>query len=145
MPYKTGSWGEQEQKRNIRRRKYFRDRRRRLTGAKNLLGFEGEEEAKRLLGLKEKEMKGTGYDFFWKGKTLDVKTDTISSYRGTEAWQFSLIRQKGNVDYFLIICKDRRKKTQFIFLIPDKDIKRKFLWINPKKIYKFMKYIVKVR
>lgn len=77
------------------------------------------------------------------GKKLDVKTATFNStYR---FWKFLLYRQKSKIDFFLILCKDKEKKTQYIFLIPDKDIKRNNLIISLKNIKKYYKYLLKVR
>lgn len=141
MPFKTGSWGEQAIARNIRRREYFRNRRRILDGVNNTLGFDAEQEALKLLGIKDKVLRTEGYDIFWRNKKIDVKTDKLSNNHGTWGWLFNCHRQKGKVDYFLCLAKDKDLKTKYIFLIPDKDFSSKNLWVNLKNIEKYHKYL----
>jgi len=92
-------------------------------------------------------------DLEWKGKLVDVKTGIkqklsnkhINGERvegNTYRWKFLLKKQKGKVDLFFIICKDLEEKVQYIFLIPDKDIKSKNLNISENKVHKYSKYLL---
>ena len=141
MPYKTGSWGIQARERNRKRLKYFRDKKR-LSNHKEGLGFNGEMEAQKIL-KEDKLPNHTGYDFQYKGKSIDVKTDIF--YKRRYGWQFDCSRQKGKVDYFMLIAKNTNNKTQYIFVIPDKDFATKTIYISLKNIYKYMKYMWKAR
>ncbi|HTB31416.1 MAG TPA: hypothetical protein VK808_05275 [Bacteroidia bacterium] len=90
-------------------------------------------------------------DLFWKGKFIDVKTSkkmstTMIDYKTgksialkTFRWKFILSRQKGKVDFFLLICKNQDNKVEHIFLIPDKDLPNN-LSIAESNIPKFEKY-----
>lgn len=80
------------------------------------------------------------YDYNWKGKKIDVKT---SLFHRNSYWKFCLKKQKGLVDYFIIICKDINKSTQYMFLIPDKEINSNNLVISLKTIKKYKKYLWK--
>mgnify|MGYP001617494574 CR=1 FL=1 len=143
MPYKTGPWGLQAKLRSIKRKKYFRDRRRKLYQYHGKsIGFMGEAEALTLLKVKEKLPNGYKVDIKWKGKLVDVKTAIYSKKK--RGWDFLLTRQKGIADLFLIICKDENKKTQFIFLIPDKEIKTKGFYVSKRNLHKFHKFEMKV-
>jgi hypothetical protein len=139
MPYSTGSWGEQAKARNIRRRKYFRERSRLLNGVKNTISFESEQEALARLHIPNKLFRFEVADILWKGKYIDVKTDKFSLERN--GWQFDCSKQKGKIDYFMCVAKDINGKTQYIFMIPDKSFSTKYIWISPNNIYKYMKYL----
>ena len=144
MTYKTGAWGIQAQLRSTRRRKYFRDRRRNLVKGKESLGFVGEMETAKLLG-EDKLPNKSGSDFEYIGKSIDVKTALPTKNGKNFRWRFLLYTQKGKVDFFLIICKDINKKTKYMFLIPDNDIKVKNLSISEKSVNKYINYLWKVR
>lgn len=130
MPYKTGSWGIQAKKRNKKR-------------FSKSLGKKGELEAIEILGLEEKLERGSLSDLKWRNKFLDVKTDIFDKKRN--GWQFDCTKQKGKIDYFLLIAKNINQKTEYIFLIPDKDFITKYLWISPRNINNYMRYLWKVR
>ena len=90
--------------------------------------------------LKEDKLPNhSGADFRVKGKLIDVKTDIFSSKRN--GWQFDCTKQKGKIDYFLCIAKDINKKTKYMFLIPDRDFSTKYLWISPKNVNRYSKYL----
>jgi hypothetical protein len=125
MPYKTGSWGIQAKERNRRRRK-----------GSTSIGYIGELQAEKLL-LTSKLPNYCKADFKYKGKFVDVKT-SLPDKRGY--WKFNLYKQKGKIDYFLIICKNKDKRTEYIFLIPDKELKKNNLCIHIDKVKRFLKY-----
>src|SRR3990167_2875077 len=122
MPYKTGVWGIQAKERGFRKRKYYRERARRIYGYKNFLSFSGEQEVSKALNI-DKLPKNSGADFKYEGKLIDVKTAIFRQKWGH--WQFQLREQKGKIDYFLCLAKDKDFKTIYIFLVPDKEIYRK--------------------
>jgi hypothetical protein len=126
MPYKTGSWGIQAKERSRRRRK-------------GGLGYIGEIEAESIL-LTNKLPNHSGADFRYKGKLVDVKT-SLPDKRGY--WKFNLYKQKGKIDYFLFICKNRDKKTEYIFLIPNSKLKRNNLCIHINKTKGYLKYLMR--
>jgi hypothetical protein len=146
MPYKTGTWGEQAKERSNRRLEYFRRYDRRKSGDGRgksreyySIGKKGELEIEKLLtGCRRKRLKEI-YDYDWDGKKIDVKTGVFSAKR--KGWKFLLYKQKGKVDYFLIVCKDIEEKTIYIFMIPDKQLPKNNLSIPVKGIDKFMKYL----
>ena len=138
MPYKDKA---RERLRVISRREYHRKRFRKLTNVKSTLGYDGEMEIAQLLKIKEKAFRGSNYDFLWKGKKIDVKTGILHEYHGCWGWFFSTQRQKGNVDFYFCVVKDRNAKTRFIFKILDKDFGTKNLWIPLNKIENYYKYI----
>ena len=131
MPYKTGSWGIQAQKRN---RKRFSES----------IGVKGEKEIEIVLEV-EKRPLGFGCDYVWKGKLIDIKTSLPSKKNkyGHQYWKFNLYKQKGKIDFFLCICKNEDKTTEYVFLIPDKDLFKKNLTIPIKKVKKYFKYLLK--
>lgn len=169
MVYKTGTWGEQAKARYKKRIAEYRERRRKdLEGEREkeriiylkktgknsvnlvvsnriikarVVGLMGEREAEKLLGVK-KNLATSDVDFNWRGKLVDVKTARINK-KGE--WKFLLYKQKGVADLFLIICKDRKMKTEHIFLIPDKDLLHCNLSISRRSLPKYLKYTFQVR
>ncbi len=166
MTFKTGTWGEQAKLRSSKRREYFKKYRRlhpRNSKAFNKsikssyishgtsVGYKGEIEALSILKGSKRIFKPC--DLEWKGKLVDVKTgikhlyvnkhvngDRVSG--NTYKWKFLLSKQKGKVDYFLVICKDLDERIEHIFLIPDKEIEVKNLSIPEKNIHKYSKYLL---
>jgi len=80
-------------------------------------------------------------DLIWKDKKIDVKTSKPKKRDGT--WNFLLYRQRGCVDYFLVICKDKDSRTKHMFLIPDSELKHNNLTISETTVYKFINFIIK--
>ena len=162
MTYETGEWGEQAKARSQKRKEYFKEYRRKhpqkysyKKGKYNYigtsLGYRGEMMALNI--LKGSKKINRPCDLKWKGKLVDVKTGIkrklsnkhLNGKRvkgNTYRWKFLLEKQKGKVDLFFIICKDLEEKVQYIFLIPDKDIKTKNLNICENKAYKYSKYLL---
>ena len=115
------------------------------------LGYKGELLAQKL--LKGSERINRPCDLKWEGKLVDVKTGIKHKISNkhvngkrvdgkTYRWKFLLSKQKGKIDLFFIICKDLENKVQYIFLIPDKDIKNKYLNISENKVNKYSKYLL---
>ena len=129
-------------KRTKTRREYFRVKKQKERLNKNgyfvSVGRMGEIEAEKILKV-EKNTRDIISDYTWKGKLVDVKT----AVEKNDAWKFLLYRQKGKIDYFLLILKDKQKKTLYMFLVPDKDIKKNNLRIGKKKLNNYCKYILK--
>ncbi len=141
MPYKRDPWGIKEKERSKRRLEYFRNRQRLLSKNKNRasIGFIGEIEAKDIFKT-GKLPNNAGADFNYKNKLIDVKTALPTKNGNKFHWKFLLYKQKGKIDYFLIICKDFDKRTKYMFMIPDKDLKLNNLHISEKNIIKYLKY-----
>ena len=142
MPYKTGTWGIQAKERHKRRLEYFRIRSmsNRIHGGISL-GYKGEMEARSIF-KEDKLPNKSGADFKVKGKLIDVKTAIPTKTKYGWRWKFLLYSQKGIVDYFLIICKDKDRKTKYMFLIPDKEIKVNNLSITEKTAKRYRKYTI---
>ena len=142
MPYKTGSWGVQAQERSKRRKSYFQQKKEEYFKRLGLkyhegVGYVGEGEALQVLKVKDRSS-DRSFDILWNNKKVDVKTAIINKSR----WQFDLHRQKGKIDYFLILCKNKKKETQYMFLIPDEDLKVKGLVISENRIMKYKDYLI---
>lgn len=152
MPDKE-PWNDKQKARSKRRLEYFREYRRlhrQYASHGTSLGYKGEE-------IAQEYMKGAikihrPCDYSWNGKLIDIKTSIktkmtnkhvngerveASAYR----WKF-LLTQKGKVDLFFIICKDIEDKVQYIFLIPDAELKCKNLSISENQIHKYSKYLL---
>lgn len=142
MTWQTGSWGKEGKARSKKRLDYFRDYTRKRNNGGIGIGFVGEREAlAELDGSQMMYRNECKYDIEWRGKKIDVKTSMPSKDYGY--WKFLLTRQKGIVDYFLIICKDANEKTRHMFLIPDKALMKNNLSLTKKNIHLFCKYEIK--
>ena len=161
MPFKTGAWGEQEKKRAIKRKVYFKQRYYALKKAglwksngypkpKNDIDPKfyrmGELEALKILeGAIDKNKIGTGqYDIKWMGYKIEVKSSNRVpvQHSKTFRWKFCLT-QRGKVNFFLLLCflDDCLKYT---FLIPDKELGEiKHLSIASSNIPRFGKFLIK--
>lgn len=106
------------------------------------LGYKGEELALKVLVGSKRIFRPS--DLEWKGKRVEVKTSIKYSMPDTKnfRWKFYLNRQVGKVDLFLLICEDKDKKVEYIFLIPEKEITVKNLSIAESKIYKYSRFLL---
>jgi hypothetical protein len=81
------------------------------------------------------------YDLDWNGKKIDVKAAHLrNGLRGNRKWTFDL-RQKGKVDYFLIFCYEG-DFLKYQFLIPNEELKIRYLTISKSRIDKYLKYLI---
>lgn len=154
MPYKDPI---KEKERSLKRRKYFREYRRihpqlyiyKESNFEPSLGRLGEKIAFNTLEGSVKIIHPA--DLLWKGKLVEVKTarkilvDTqlngIRKKCKTYRWKFCL-SQLRKVDLFFIICKDLDDRVQYVFLIPDGDLKVRNLSITENNILKYSKYLL---
>jgi len=140
MPYREERlepWGEKAKARSQRRREYFRKYQLEKYGVgadreskpnnDDSTGVYGEKIA--LSQLAKSKWAGGLHDIDWRGKKLDVKTSLISVFGPYERWKFSLARQKRKVDLFLLICLDRERNVQRMFLVPDSKVTAKNITI----------------
>lgn len=116
-------------------------RRPRNPASKTSVGFEGEDEALKILEGSERYTREI--DLIWKGKLIDVKTAIKSQMKEskTYSWKFSL-KQKGKVDYFLLILKNLDRTTDRVLLVPDKAINPKSFRIAESRLPLYDKYII---
>jgi len=152
-----------EKERSLKRREYFRDyqRRRRALGLtkpykshRMSMAYKSEVYAQSLLQGSKRIYRPC--DLEWKGKLIDVKVSTKSHILGhslkdnihyqsnTYRWKFFL-KQLRKVDFFFIICNGLKGETEYIFLIPDKELKHENLSISEKNISKYSKYLLKLQ
>lgn len=137
MPYGTGPWGEQAQERSRRRREYFKQRQKEkldALGIKNLvsLGYLGRQFAMERLGVVRRPDEQHGFDLYWGGMRVAVKT---SGLRPDKVYRFSVWRQRGRVDLFLLLATNEERKMVKAFLVPDKEIRGEYVGIGKKSYY----------
>jgi hypothetical protein len=161
MPYKDPiKQREYDQSRKESRRLYFREYRRKhpqpykYTKSKYIkrhgesriahahaLGDSGEEIALKVLVGSKKIYRPCDLD--WNGKLVDVKTaKPTKNIRSIDRWKFLLSKQKGKIDLFLLIRKDKEDRVIDIHLIPDKEIRYKNISFNNNSVIKYSKYLL---
>lgn len=140
-----------EHKRYLKRKAqgYFRDRYERKRPSNPSLGYLGEELAIKTLVNSKRIHRPS--DLEWEGKRVEVKTAIKqhghfvqwTTKKTTESktyrWKFFL-KQLRQVDLYFIICQDKDKRVEHIFLIPDKELNKKNLSISENRINKYSKY-----
>lgn len=139
---------EYEKSRYPIRRQYWREYRRKhprknqYVGYGQSLGYKGEELALNVLVGSKRIYRPS--DLEWTGKRVEVKTSIKYSMPDTKnfRWKFYLNRQVGKVDLFFLICEDKDKKVEFIFLIPESEITVKNLSIAESKIHKYSRFLL---
>lgn len=152
MTWKTGKWGKEEKERSKNRTIYFREYRRKhpqkqLNGCDerteepkttDSIGAYGEKIA--LKYLKGSKWNGTKYDINWLDKKVDVKTALPTFQNNYPRWKFFL-KQKGNVDLFILFCLDQDRTIQRVYVIPDEniDVKNITIMVSSEKT-KYSKY-----
>ena len=148
MTYKTGAWGEKAKIRSAKRKQYFREYKKLHPQyeRKGQSGFgrDGELEAIKLLKGAIDRNKNTvaDYDISWNGQKIEVKTAHLKHYKdGSANWKFYLKRQKGKVDFFLLLCFIE-SELAYSFLIPDSELKVISVNIAFSTVKKYFKYLI---
>lgn len=100
------------------------------------VGNQGEKEAAEIMGNAVYLGHHSIADFNWNGKFIEVKTATLN----TNGWTFNLCKQRGRVDYFLMICKSSCGLTQHILFIPGEILLRNNLVLSKRILPLYEKY-----
>lgn len=108
-------------------------------------------EMEALLYLEGAQRVNLKYDLNWKEFKVDVKACSYEKAKVGELnnkayysyrWRFSTQRQKGIVDYYLCIAKTSDgQKTEFVMLIPEKDVLKTAISVSQKNKHEFKKYM----
>lgn len=143
MTFKTGVWGTQAKERSQKRKRYFKTHCKHLDCTYHSLGYLGELEALEILGdsirVSEKD-----FDLLWGNKRVEVKTSSFHATKdGFKGWRFSVKKQIGRCDFFLLICKDEINKTFIVFLIPSNQIQKDHISLSLSRVDQFSKFILK--
>lgn len=134
-----------DKRRYPERLKYWREYHRKNSTSKgNSLGYNGEELALKVLVGSKRIYHPS--DLEWTGKKVEVKTSIKYLLPGqhtkTYRWKFYLKRQIEKVDLFFLICEDKNKKVEYIFLIPNSEIKVENLSIPESKVKKYSRFLL---
>lgn len=134
--YKSGEWGKDAKERSKRRKAYFREyarkrlerlgktprqrkeRKRVAQHAYDSIGLLGEKYV--IQNFPNTVWVGEKFDLLWLGKKVDVKTSLPVKLRVTEKrWKFCLTRQKGIVDFYILIGLKEDRTLDSIYVIPE--------------------------
>ena len=144
MPYKDPI---KEKERSLKRREYFKLYRRshpQTADRWNSLGYKGEEFTLSKLTGSIRIYRPS--DLEWNGKKVEVKTAIKQLIPNSTKfrWKYFLKKQLRKVDLFFIICEDKNKKVEYIFLIPDNEIHVNNFTISEKNIQKYARFLLEL-